>query len=288
METHSSSIVRLNRSLILPILGASTILGALIYYQAVLSRFLVESTGRRGILEDNAYATLIIILVALALTIFGVTRLAQGTRLDDVKRNSSTIMNILPTVLRDKRYSRIFILSALAYGIFFGGLSGTFVYQPGVTFSEMYLVRVPSALPVVCCGPFGQMPQLVVYLTQDFAVVLVPVNLVLVFTVSWLVGLNAAIASFTYQNRPGRAGRQWFSGLGAIVGLFTACPTCAGFFFLTTIGLTGAVSAALTLASLQALFIAIGIPLLVLTPLLTSRRMKIGSGDGCSITQDDR
>jgi len=62
-------------------------------------------------------------------------------------------------------------------------------------------------------------------------------------------------------------------GLGAIVALFTACPTCAGFFLLTMLGLTGAVTFALTLSSLQSLFIAIGLPLLMIAPIVTARRI---------------
>jgi len=60
-----------------------------------------------------------------------------------------------------------------------------------------------------------------------------------------------------------------------MVGLFTACPSCAGFFMLTMLGLGGAVGLALTLSSLQAAFIAMGFPILVMTPILTSRRIPL-------------
>src|SRR5207302_9403106 len=52
-------------------------------------------------------------------------------------------------------------------------------------------------------------------------------------------GLNLAIATYSYTNEsPGVRGK-WFGGLGAIVGLFSVCPTCAGFFLLTMLGLAG-------------------------------------------------
>jgi len=117
------------------------------------------------------------------------------------------------------------------------------------------------------------MPQFVVYLTEQFAILIVPVNLILLFAVSWLVGLNAAIATYAYKHRAGSVGSRWVGGLGAIVAVFTACPTCAGFFLLTTLGLTGAVGLALTLSSLQSLFIAIGLPLLMAAPVMTARRI---------------
>ena len=117
------------------------------------------------------------------------------------------------------------------------------------------------------------MPQLVVYLSQQFAILIVPVNLILLFAVSWLVGLNAAIATYAYKHRSSSVVNHWMGGVGALVALFTACPTCAGFFLLTMIGLAGAVTVALTLSSLQSMFIAIGLPLLVIAPIVTARRI---------------
>jgi len=119
------------------------------------------------------------------------------------------------------------------------------------------------------------MPQVVIYLTQQFALLIIPANLILLVTVSWLVGLNAGIATFAYKNRPETASGRWLAGFGAIVGLFTACPSCAGFFLLSILGLAGAVGLALTLSSLQAVFIMIGLPILLTAPVLTSRRMSI-------------
>jgi len=113
----------------------------------------------------------------------------------------------------------------------------------------------------------------VVYLTQQFAILVIPVNLILLFAVSWLVGLNAAVATYAYNHRSSSVGSHWMGGLGSIVALFTACPTCAGFFLLTMLGLTGAVTFALTLSSLQSLFIVVGLPLLMIAPIVTARRI---------------
>jgi hypothetical protein len=127
------------------------------------------------------------------------------------------------------------------------------------------------------------MPQLVIYLSEQFAILIVPVNLILLVAVSWLVGLNVAIASYSYKNRSSNARSRWFSGLGAFLGIFTACPTCAGYFFLTTVGLAGAVTFALTLPSLQILFLALGLLMLLLTPIATARRIQNGWGTSCAL-----
>ena len=180
---------------------------------------------------------------------------------------------MMGTVLLEKPYSLIFRASSITYGLIFAVVSSTLVYQPGIVFTTVYGVNVPSVAEVICCGAIGQMPQLVLYLTQNLALLLVPINLILMFTVSWLVGLNAAVATYAYKKIPKTAGVRWIGGIGSTIGLFTACPTCASFFFMTTVGLTGALSLAASLASLQGFFIVIGITILTATPILTVNRM---------------
>jgi len=61
---------------------------------------------------------------------------------------------------------------------------------------------------------------------------------------------------------------------GAAVGLFTACPTCAGFFLAESIGGIGATTLAVALTPYQALFIAVSIPLLVAMPFFFAIRLR--------------
>ena len=267
----------------LTILGGAIVAVSLASYQVVLSIDRTVGIEQAGLLEQDAYATLFLILAGLSLAFLGVSYFLRTLRPGE---RSSSIFATVSMILREKWYARIFVLSALGYGLVFAAVSSTLVYQPGVTFSEAYGVQVPSILPVVCCGSIGQVPQFVIYITQQVAILLIPINVVLLFTVSWLVGLNASVAAFAYKNRPQTAGGQWIGSLGAIIGLFTACPTCAGFFLLTILGLSGAISLALTLTSLQGLFILAGIPILVATPLLTSRRITSGDARVCLIPRD--
>jgi len=256
------------------VLGGLTILASLLFYQSIISYYPV---GTRNVefLRQTAYVVLAIVFLGLFVALAGATSYFMHKPSRDAEATSTPSRITLSIALNDKRSFRAFVLSALMYGLFFGILSSLFVYRPFEIFSDAYGVSVPSVLPVFCCAPFGQMPQLVIYLTQQFAILVVPANLILLVTVSWLVGLNAGIATFAYKNRPETASGRWLAGFGAIVGLFTACPSCAGFFLLTMLGLTGAVGLALTLSSLQSVFIVIGLPILLITPILTSRRLPI-------------
>jgi len=248
------------------------ILASLAAYQSILSRYPLD-TRNLELLEQTAYGVLALVLTGLCLLLVGATRLLVHGSLTSYETKHSLTVMVLSQALNEKYSFRAFVLASLTYGLFFALVSSFLVFQPLGRFSETSGVSVPSMLSVICCGPLGQMPQFVVYLTQQFAILIVPVNLILLFTVSWLVGLNVAIATFAYKHRSNNVGSNWIRGLGAIVALFTACPTCAGFFLLTMLGLTGAVTFALTLSSLQSLFIAIGVPLLLIAPIITARRI---------------
>jgi len=254
------------------VLGGLTILASLSAYQSILSRYPVDSRDIE-LLELTAYLVLVLVFTGLCLALSGVTRFFMRSSSNNHETKASLTVMVLSVALNEKQSFRAFVLASLIYGLFFGFLSSFLVFQPLGRFSETSGANVPSVLSVVCCGSLGQIPQFVVYLTEQFAILIVPVNLILLFGVSWLVGLNAAIATYAYKHRAGSVGSRWMGGLGAIVALFTACPTCAGFFLLTMLGLTGAVGFALTLSSLQSLFIAIGLPLLMIAPIVTARRV---------------
>ena len=266
--SHFSSPIRIS------VLGGFTIVASLFFYHSILFNYPVE-TRNIEFLRQIAYVVLGLVLLGLFVSFAGATSYFMHRPLEtDAVASSLTVM-ALSLALNDKGSFRTFVLTASVYGLLFGFFSSFIVYRPLGIFSNTYGASAPSSLPILCCGPLGQMPQFVIYLTQQFAILIIPANIILLVTVSWLVGLNAGIAAFAYKNRPETSGGRWLTGFGAIVGLFTACPSCAGFFLLTMLGLTGAVGLALTISSLQTVFIAIGLPILLITPILTSRRMSI-------------
>ena len=264
-------IILCSRQVQLTLLGVSLAFGGLAYYQGLLTLIGSDSL-KSGLLHESGYAVVASLLLGLVLTFSGLTHVVRQSG-SASWCNSFPTLRFISSVLKQRRYSRVFAASSIAYGLAFAIISSTFVYQPGLAFSIDYGVNVPSVAEALCCGGFGQMPQLVLYLTQTLAILLIPINLILMFTASWLVGLNTALATYSYRNAPKVAGVRWIGGLGSFIGLFTACPTCASFFLLTTVGLTGAVSLAASLASFQGFFIGIGITVLVATPILASSRI---------------
>ena len=267
-------------------MGAILVVSSLAGYQLVAGPTKVVALVDSGLLEKLAYATLGLILVGITMTLFGATSLLR--RMSDQKNPLGRFSSLssISLAISNGRGAVIFLVAAVSYGLLFSVISSSLVFQVGSNFSDSYGVQVPSIVPVVCCGTFGQMPQFVFYITQQFAILVIPINLILLFSVSWLVGINAASVSWLFSCRSGPVGPKWFGGLGAILSLFTACPTCAGFFFLSTMGLGGAATAALTLASLQGIFVLVGIPILVGALLLNSRQIRLS----CNLdkTSDNR
>jgi hypothetical protein len=261
--------------------GSTLVFGSLLIYEILVGNSSVIRSDDIGLLETTALITLGLIVVGLAFTFAGITHYLIRVSSRSSAGVTWSPLTHLSVILREKRSLRVLGVVALGYGFFFAVVSSTLVFQPGLSFSDTYGVGVPSMAPVICCGPVGQMPQIAVYITQQIALLLVPVNLILLFSVSWLVGLNAAIASYTFANRPRAAGNRWITGIGAFIGLFTVCPSCAGFFFFTTLGLGGAVGLALRISSLQTIFVAASIPVLLVTPILAS--MGRWSVQGCPL-----
>lgn len=252
--------------------GTTLVIIALVYFQVLSNQILV---GERSsfLLSESGYAVVTLLVAGLICSAWGSTRLLRRIGLDSSRIPSPTISTISIAV-RERPYSLVFGFSAATYGIIFALTSGILVYQPGVIFSSIYGINVPSMIEVVCCGSFGQMPQFVIYVTQSLAMLVIPINVILMVTVSWLVGLNTAVTTYAIRNGPrNRAGTQLLTGVGSFIGLFAACPTCASLVLLTVVGLTGAESLAISLASLQGIYIGAGIIILVLAPVLASNRV---------------
>lgn len=253
------------------VFGTALLTGSLTCFQ-LLSNLIAVGALNTILLSESGYAVLTLLVIGLASSIGGFTRLLRSIGRDSSRISAPTIHTI-SVATRERPYSLIFAFSAATYGIIFALTSGLLVYQPGVIFSRTYGVAVPSTVEVICCGAFGQMPQFVIYVTQSLALLVIPINVILMFSVSWLVGLNTAVTAYAIRNGPRIEGIQLMSGFGSFIGLFAACPTCASFFFLTVIGLAGAESLAISLASFQGIYAGTGILILILTPILASNRV---------------
>ena len=183
--------------------------------------------------------------------------------------NQTTISMICNSTI-SKNSMKVFIITFVIYGLFFSMTSGILVYQPEVIFSYHYGAEIPSAHITPCCGPLGYMPKIVAYLTEHIGIQVIPINLVLQVTVSYLVATNTALAvnAISITKKSGGLG-----SVGAATGLFIACPTCIGSFLSLFVGATSAVAFTIAVTELQTLFIAITIPILILTPFIISRKV---------------
>ena len=166
---------------------------------------------------------------------------------------------------------KIFAITFITYGVFFSLTAGLIVYQPDVTFSHHYDAIVPSAHMNVCCGEPGYMPTIIVYITEHIGLQIIPINLVLVIIVSYLVGLNTSLAVKAISVTKKSGG---LTGIGAITGLFVACPTCVSTFFALFVGSSSAITFTVVLTQLQTLFVGITIPILLLTPIIIAKQMQ--------------
>jgi hypothetical protein len=196
-----------------------------------------------------------------------------------VAAGNNSISSIIANTINNNRAKQIFVVSAIGYGIFFAFVSGIILYKPELNATD-YGFAVPHAEIAPCCDLPGYMPMILAFFTEHVGLQIIPLNFVLLVVVSFLVGLNFAISSKTFElSRKGKS----LGAFGAITGLFVGCPTCAGTAFTMLFGLgTSATTVTLFLTSfeaqLQTLFIAISIPILLVTPLLMTRKIRSSLG----------
>jgi len=232
-----------------------------------------------------AYSYLGVLLVGGILVALGIWRfLAQRIAMMNSKGVAPLDPGwIVPYVLTQPRFRRYFAVSTVLYGLFYAFVTSIIVYQPSVDFVQAYHAVFPSVLIGPCCGAPLYTPILTVYLVNHLGLLMIPLTVMLLVVVSILVGVNFTLAAFAFSNRAGNPGRSWIGGLGAVVGLFTGCPTCAGLFFANIFGGAGAVSFAALLSYYQPFFIALSIPVLVATPFLISRSLSKVIKEGCVV-----
>ncbi len=268
------------RSVSVTLLGAFFVTLGVVTYPFISVLSLEQGIRNEGFVVGYAYFVIALTASGLSVLFYGATSVLTNWSVDEASENSST-PSVIAQVFSKRRNLRLFLLSAFAYGIFYAIASGIIIFQPAWNLSEVYHVGIPSLAVATCCGPVGETPEAVVYVTQHLGVLLVPINLVLLFLLSWLVGLNASLAAFALSFRTGHIGLGWFGGIGAFIGLFTSCPTCAGLAIIALLGGTGTLSVAFFLGPLQSLFVGLSIPILVASPIMSMRSLRRLEGRAC-------
>lgn len=222
-------------------------------------------------IQRIAYGFYIVLLACLGAITYGLYIFHR----EKVEQRQKDLFTIIALATWNIRSRKIFLVTFVCYGVFFSLVSGTLVYQPEVNFAIHYGATIPSGFVAPCCGEPGYMPKIIIYLTEHVGLQIIPINLLLQIIVSYLVGLNTAIAISAFEiSRKGRG----FSTIGAATGLFIACPTCAGTFLSVFVGTASGIALTIALAQLQTLFIAIAIPILFITPFVMAKKLRNADG----------
>ena len=231
-------------------------------------------------LQRLAVATYVVLFLAFVAIGWGLYKMYRSK----IATSDSTISSIIANAINNKRAKQIFVISAIGYGIFFAFTSGVIIYKPDINATDYGFPKPPHAELSPCCDLPGYMPMIFVFFTEHVGLQIIPLNLVLLVAVSFLVGLNFAISAtvFSIMKSGGKLGT-----IGAITGLFVGCPTCAGTAFTMLFGFgTGATTFTLFLTSFEAevqtIFIAISIPVLLVTPIMMARKLK-SQNESCAV-----
>jgi hypothetical protein len=229
-------------------------------------------------IQRIAYGFYITLVAAFGAIAFGMYRYHKGK----VEGKGKDLSTIIALTTWNSKSRKVFVATFIGYGIFFSLASGTLVYQPEVNFAIVYGATIPSGFIAPCCDIPGYMPKIIVYLTEYIGLQIIPINLVLQVVVSYLVGLNASIAinAYTISKKGGGA-----TTIGAATGLFIACPTCAGTFLSIFIGAASGIALSIALTQMQTLFIAISIPVLIITPYVMAKKLRNVDGS-CKVGEN--
>lgn len=232
-------------------------------------------------LQNMAVATYFILFASFVAIGWGMYKFYRAK----VDLPDSSTASIISNAINNPRAKRILVISAIGYGIFFGLTSGVILYKPDINATDYGFPTPPHIEISPCCDLPGYMPMIFAFFTQHVGLQIVPLNLVLLVTVSFLVGLNFSLSATTFAVAKS-AGK--FGTFGALTGLFVGCPTCAGTAFTLLFGL-GASATGITLfltsyeAQLQTIFIAISIPILLITPYIMARKIRKEQGGTCAV-----
>jgi hypothetical protein len=241
---------------------------------------LIITPGAMPALQRLAIATYVVLFASFFAIGWGLYK----TYRTKIMSSDSSLISVISKAINNNRSKKIFIISAIGYGIFFAFTSGIILYKPDINATDYGFPKPPHIEISPCCDQPGYMPMIFAFFTEHVGLQIIPLNLLLLMIVSFLVGLNFAIASsvFSVAKSGGKLG-----AFGAMTGLFVGCPTCAGTAFMMLFGLgTGATTFTLFLttfeAQIQTIFIAISIPVLLATPIIMAKKIKSQNGS-CAV-----
>lgn len=268
-----------------------------------------------------SYAVIVLVSFICSIILFYLSIFRYYFSKSYQENNPASFLYQLQLPFRLKKYKILFLICAIVYFIFFAFLSNMFIYF--INESTVFTL-IPSSKPaehgdvshpnhsnmnmqnetskanvdsislkssayptyqmIICCNYIGYMPMLILKLSLNFSILLIPLNLLIGITISILVGLNVALNIFILlRYKSANISRKNFLGaLGISTGLFVGCPTCTGSLFYSIAGFSSLVLFT-SLNLYQILFVVISIPMLLGSLILMMKMLQRTHIDSCNI-----
>ena len=169
-----------NRGIRIISISAFSIIFAISLYSLFSSNQSLTDIGK---LYNLAIAVIFLILVSLVSIGYGSYLILHSESLKPEPKKS--YLGYISMILTNKTYWRIFIVSSIVYGVFFGFLSQILIYHDDVVGNT-----APSVFVTLCCNYPGYVPMITIEPTELFSILIIPLNLILAIIVSSLVGFN--------------------------------------------------------------------------------------------------
>ncbi len=289
------------------------IISSIIFYSSLLPKTI--TTSNSNWIQQSAYIFYLILAFGIFAEAFGLHRIfrflkkyANRNYLDFENENDSTTIannntlneqitvtghiygafRIILDICSNKRYFRFFLPITVTYLIIYSIISGIIIIRPEGGLAHSLGIHSFPLVIMMQYGPVGYVPTMSVYLSDNFGIFIIPLNLVIALAVSALVGFNSVLSiyaffnqydkkrlfSFTNASSKSQSSSSFMGALGATTGLFIACPTCASFYIFSAMVGGFAPSIAAFTVTHYTLFVMISIPLLLFTPLITALSIK--------------
>ena len=158
-------------------------------------------------LQRLAAVTYLVLLLAFGAIGWGLYKFYKAK----ISFPDSSISFTIANAINNKRAKRIFMVSAIGYGIFFALTSGIIIYKPDINATDYGFPKPPHIELSPCCDLPGYMPMVLAFFTEHMGLQIIPLNLVLLVVVSFLVGLNFALAPAIFIHRNLNSNSSWNS-----------------------------------------------------------------------------
>ncbi len=303
-----------------PILFSSLIGISIVLMFYTYSRY--TSPGSEVFINSSLYSFALTVLISSFISLILFFLIIRNTLFSKkvYEEDPKKLVHYLQIPFKKMEIKIILLISALCYFVFFAFVSNIFIYfnDDGTTFSIIpkfvktsddskdkssmdmnnnhskseeknqtdisTATKYPNTKIIICCNYIGYVPMVIFEINSHFSIFIIPINFIVGTIVSVLVGLNISINIFLLkQLRSLRLSKKnLFGALGITTGLFVGCPTCAGSFFYSLVGVSSLIVFS-SLNTIQMMFVSISIPLLIVSILVMMKILKRNYLDSCKI-----